>query len=101
VSQTSRFCGRWRASQTVALWAFSVRLEKPRIGCCVRMSKTLNLLSSVVATSLFISMSRRSKSTLTTPLPTLVSHRTAFMRRSKSFTSPLSYPAARHRSSSL
>jgi hypothetical protein len=48
VMNKSRFCGRWRESQMVDLCAFSVRQAKPSSGCCVRMSYTRNLDSSVV-----------------------------------------------------
>mmetsp|Transcript_69846 Transcript_69846/g.221266 ORF Transcript_69846/g.221266 Transcript_69846/m.221266 type:complete len:221 (+) Transcript_69846:383-1045(+) len=80
---------------------FSVRLAIPAVGCWVRASNTWNWLSRVETTSLFIWMSFLSNSTPQTPFFTLVSHRTRFVRRSKSLTSPLSYPASTARSSSL
>ncbi|KAG6554192.1 hypothetical protein Mapa_004108 [Marchantia paleacea] len=46
-------------------------------------------------------MSLRSNSTPHTPFGNVVSHRILFNRRSKSFKSPLSYPAKMHLSSSL
>ena len=39
---------------------FSVNMAKPLVGCCVRISHKKNFDSKVVATSLFIKMSRRS-----------------------------------------
>ena len=42
----------------------SVRLAKPFVGCCVRMSYTVNLDSRPATTSLFMGMSLRSNSML-------------------------------------
>mmetsp|Transcript_29185 Transcript_29185/g.46824 ORF Transcript_29185/g.46824 Transcript_29185/m.46824 type:complete len:248 (+) Transcript_29185:647-1390(+) len=99
---TSRFCGRCLAPHTVApTGTFSVTLLKPFSACCVRASYTVNCDSRHVTTNLFIAISFLSNSTPHTPLPTLVSQRTVPVRRSNNFTSPLSYPASTHRSSSL
>ena len=97
----SRFVGRCLASHTVLLCAFSVSEVNPSSGCCVLISNSRNLDSNDVTTSLFISISLRSNSALTTPLPTFVSHIILLVRRSNNLTSPLSYPATTHLSSSL
>ena len=99
---TSRFCGRCFAPHTVALTGtFSVTELKPFAGCCVRASNTVNADSRHVTTNLFMAISLRSNSTEHTPFLTLCSTLTVPVRRSNIFTSPLSYPASTHRSSSL
>jgi hypothetical protein len=65
------------------------------------MSNTWNFDSNVAITSLFMLMSGLSNSIPQTPLATFVSQRKQFVRKSKSFTSPLSYPATKHLSSWL
>mmetsp|Transcript_9467 Transcript_9467/g.16271 ORF Transcript_9467/g.16271 Transcript_9467/m.16271 type:complete len:230 (-) Transcript_9467:275-964(-) len=99
---TSRFCGRCLVPHTVELCGtFSTSPVKPLRGCSVRASNTWNCDSSVVTENLFIWISLRSNSTPHTPFPTFVFHRSFPMRRSNIFTSPLSYPARIHLSSSL
>jgi len=73
-----------------AHWRARLALRRASLGCCVRMSNTWHWPSRHVATSLFMAMSRRSNCRPHTPLPTLAAQRTRLVRRSNSFTSPLS-----------
>jgi len=100
-AKMSRFWGRCLALQIVEALVFTRLLANPSSGCCVRMSNTCTKCSRVVHTSLFIGMSFRSNSTPQTPFPTQASHRISFILKSHSLTSPLSNPAATHRSSAL
>ena len=97
----SLFYGKCLTPQIVELWANSVKPTQPCSGWYVFMSKVWNFDSRVVTVNLFMLMSGLSNSNPQTPFLTFVSQRKQFVRRSKSFTSPLSQPAARHRSSQL